>query len=445
MLTTDGGPTQNIGAQFNYPLSKIGQEDSDEMNEILEENNLNPIEEKNSIIFCLALIKREVIKKIGLLSVDFGVGLGDDGDYCIRARKAGFKLIIVRNGFFYHHAKTTFHNLYTDEQIRTMQDKNIAKLKEKHPIYYRQVEERLNAPKPKTVLITNNHLKVPGGSETYTYTLAKELAERGYKVDVFTFVEGQVTDNIKKFANVTQELKKEYDLMFINHNSCLRVVKGIKGFKFYTSHGVYPALEQPRVGADYYVAVSEEVQQHLKNLNFDSQVIRNGIDTKRFSPKRPISKQLKNVLCLCQGEVARNNVLAACNALGINCIVHLYIRREWDIVKYMDEADLVVSLGRGAYEAMSMGREVLVYDSRGYTPLKTGDGLVRPEMILEAQKCNLSGRSFRRIMDVQTIIAELKRYDHTQGQWNRQYATENFNIEKQVNKYLKIYEDRRHN
>jgi GT2 family glycosyltransferase len=43
------------------------------------------------VAFALALIKREVIQKIGYLDENFKVGQ-DDNDYCVRARKAGFNI-----------------------------------------------------------------------------------------------------------------------------------------------------------------------------------------------------------------------------------------------------------------------------------------------------------------------------------------------------------------
>lgn len=38
-----------------------------------------------------------------------------------------------------------------------------------------------------SVLVTNNYLQYLGGSETFTYTLVKEIQRREGDVDVFTF------------------------------------------------------------------------------------------------------------------------------------------------------------------------------------------------------------------------------------------------------------------
>ncbi|HRY28675.1 MAG TPA: glycosyltransferase family 2 protein [Elusimicrobiota bacterium] len=52
--------------------------------------------------FCL-LIKREVMKAIGLLDERFGPGGYEDYDYCLRARQAGYKLLLVEDAFVHHH------------------------------------------------------------------------------------------------------------------------------------------------------------------------------------------------------------------------------------------------------------------------------------------------------------------------------------------------------
>jgi len=94
-----------------------------------------------------------------------------------------------------------------------------------------------------------------------------------------------------------------------------------------------------------------------------------------------------------------------------------------------------VSLGRGAYEAMACGRNVLVFDSRHYMGL-LGDGFLTEENLEEAKRCNCSGRAFGKKFDVQSLIKEMKKYNPEQGDFNREHALENMNIQKQVERYL---------
>jgi GT2 family glycosyltransferase len=432
LMTSDGGKNQSIFTEMKRV--EVSPQKTDEINKMLEEQYKGvEVEEENSIIFCLALIKREVFKKIGLLGTEFGVGFGDDGDFNIRARTAGFKLIVRKDGFFYHYRRTTFSQLYTSDKIAEMQKNNIETLQKKHPKHFMENTKKLK------ILVTNNHLIGLGGSETFTYTVTKELVSRGHEVDVFTFAKGLMSNRISEFANVVDEPAKEYDLILINHNSCLRKLDGVNGYKIFTSHGIYPALEQPEKGANLYVSISEEVKGHLANKSFESELIYNGVDCERFSPKKPIRKELKKIFSLCQGRFAQDVLRQACKILGVELMETKSGQREWNIEDYINEADLVVSLGRGAYESMACGRNILVYDARPYGLNNCGDGMLTSENTEELLKNNLSGRNKQIAFDVAGIVAELKKYDYEQGERNRQFALENFDIKKQVDKYINFY------
>lgn len=67
------------------------------------------------VTFFFALIKREVITKIGGLDERFGLGGQDDADMCIRARRAGYKVGIARNIFIYHYGSATFRNEFNND------------------------------------------------------------------------------------------------------------------------------------------------------------------------------------------------------------------------------------------------------------------------------------------------------------------------------------------
>ena len=72
------------------------------------------------LVFFCAMISRSVINKIGLLDEEFGIGLGDDDEYCWRAQQAGFDLCFLGDLTIFHHHKTTFNQLYRPDQIHDM-------------------------------------------------------------------------------------------------------------------------------------------------------------------------------------------------------------------------------------------------------------------------------------------------------------------------------------
>jgi GT2 family glycosyltransferase/glycosyltransferase involved in cell wall biosynthesis/ankyrin repeat protein/predicted Zn-dependent protease len=69
--------------------------------------------------FCL-LARREVLERVGAFDERFGLGYGDDNDFCSRARRAGFRLFVAADVFVHHFGGRTFKALGIDpvEQIR---------------------------------------------------------------------------------------------------------------------------------------------------------------------------------------------------------------------------------------------------------------------------------------------------------------------------------------
>lgn len=83
--------------------------------------------------FCVA-IRKSVINEIGLLDEDFGVGFGDDDDYCHRIHLAGYELGLVQDLVIHHHHRTSFKTLYTPKQIEIMELEARAYFKKKHKL-----------------------------------------------------------------------------------------------------------------------------------------------------------------------------------------------------------------------------------------------------------------------------------------------------------------------
>lgn len=292
-----------------------------------------------------------------------------------------------------------------------------------------------------SILVANYHLKDLGGSETFTYTLAKELSHRGYSVDVFSLHPGSISERIQAFANVVEEhqLKGHYDLALVSHTPIVERLVGRTEILIQTCHGIYPDLEQPSPLADFHVSISEEVKRHVNALGHESTIIWNGIDCDRFSPIVPIRPTLHRVLSLSQRDQANEVIDSACRLLGIEFdYLNKHKNGIWNIEERINQADVVVSLGRGAFEAMACGRSVLVYDNRVYAPGAFGDGLITRKNLLESLKHNLSGRRFQIGFTTDSLAKELQSYDPAQGPWNRTFAFHHLNIGKAVDEYLTL-------
>ncbi|HLC40447.1 MAG TPA: glycosyltransferase, partial [Methylomirabilota bacterium] len=76
--------------------------------------------------FCM-MIRREVIDRIGLLDERFGIGNFEDDDYCLRAKQAGFRLVIAADVFIHHFGSRTFIGEGIDFKAAMLQGHKVFK------------------------------------------------------------------------------------------------------------------------------------------------------------------------------------------------------------------------------------------------------------------------------------------------------------------------------
>lgn len=293
------------------------------------------------------------------------------------------------------------------------------------------------------ILVGNNTLGNLGGSETYVYAFILELKRRGHNVEAFAGANlGLVANKLQQHGVVCNLFpsRKEYDVIFTSHTSTVNKIKGIKGLKIQTCHGIYHPLEKPANFIDKYVSITKEVSDSLSAHKLPSTIIYNGIDCDRYKPVKPINDKLTKVLSLSQSEEVNKMLREACNRLGIEFIAHnKFINPVFNIEDVINDVDLVVSLGRGAYEAMACGRPVLVLDKRPYiNKPPIGDGLITPDNVNDFMLNNCSGRFSNRVYNVDGIVGELQKYDASLGEFSREFALKELNIKTQVDKYLDL-------
>lgn len=289
------------------------------------------------------------------------------------------------------------------------------------------------------ILLGTHYLAKTGGTESYTYALAMELKRLGHEVEYFAIVRGR-TSSLLEEKGVPFMSADHYDLILANHTTVVDKL-WTYGFIVQTCHGNIAELEQPLPYADTFVAVSEEVKEHLQSKGFQTaEVIPNGIDCNRFYPKTPVSQSLKTVLSLCQSDIANDFIRKCCEQAGIKFLQsNKFTDNVWSIEELINQSDLVIGLGRSAFDAMACGRCVLVYDYREYMGEFLGDGMLTPESIGKSMTCNCSGRANRIKYDEQGFIEEMQKYSPELAGWGREYALQNLNIETAVKKYLDIY------
>jgi len=266
------------------------------------------------------------------------------------------------------------------------------------------------------ILLTNYILGGTTGSETWVATVDAELQRRGHTTEL---------------SKNPETLPDHFDLAIINHNVCLEKAQHLTCKKIFTSHGILPSLEQPVKGADVYVAVSEEVQANLRRKGFTSTVIRNGLDLEKFKPTEPVNEKLKNVLFSSNYHSNAENIIRqACNLLEVNFTRIGGNNRVTNVPEILNQHDLVIGLGRTAYEAMACNRNVIIYDYKG------GDGFVTPQTVVKYRRHNCSGRYNHLGYTPHQLAEQMKRYNPNLTL--RNYTLLNHDIEDTVSEYLEL-------
>lgn len=78
-----------------------------ELSEKLKANKGKYVDLGTALGFCM-LIKRKVIERIGIFDEVFDMGNFEDTDFCLRAKREGFKIVRAAGSYVYHREKVSF-------------------------------------------------------------------------------------------------------------------------------------------------------------------------------------------------------------------------------------------------------------------------------------------------------------------------------------------------
>ncbi len=90
------------------------------------------------LAFFCTMIRRSIVAEIGYLSEEWGVGWGDDDDYCARAEMAGWQMALRTDVMVQHVGSATFFSMFTPAEWDAIRTRNLAQLRTKP--WYRRME-----------------------------------------------------------------------------------------------------------------------------------------------------------------------------------------------------------------------------------------------------------------------------------------------------------------
>jgi len=87
------------------------------------------------VAFFCAVLRRTAYLQVGDLDEQFGMGYGEDDDYCIRLRRAGWRLAIARDAYVHHDHHQTYLTTIGQEGIDAEGQQGLDRLMEKYGSY----------------------------------------------------------------------------------------------------------------------------------------------------------------------------------------------------------------------------------------------------------------------------------------------------------------------
>lgn len=315
--------------------------------------------------------------------------------------------------------------------------------------YLPEMEARFDSlyvcdPLCRNICVANGTYKYIGGTDTFNWALCKAFIDLGYAVYYYSpdmDGNGATEKHLKEIGALPYKWGIPLAACFANQQSGKEFIEKCPVVQ--TCHSKWTTLEFPIKGAKAYVSISEEIQDFLKARGYETILMRNGEDLERYSSKSPLREPTPpaalcpRVLSICQGDDSM--LKAACKELGwtFKSVPKEVGQRVWHVEDLINDADIVVGIGRSLYDGMACGRACISWDNRKLNPY-TGCGYITEENWFACARSNFTGRGLPPINTVQALVAELVKYKPEDGATMRRIAEQELNARTNAKRYLAL-------
>jgi len=185
--------------------------------EYLERNAGNWWEIFRIVGFCM-LIKKEIAAVVGDFDERFGLGNFEDDDYCLRIRRAGYRIMVAGDSFIHHFGSVSFSNSPVDWSEQML--KNQRLFNEKWASLDRETIEKRTTSKAGTLIEEAGRLVGSGSYREaiplYLAALEKEPANAlGYEgLGIVAFYLNNLSDAEKFFIEALRHAPNHVDAAF---------------------------------------------------------------------------------------------------------------------------------------------------------------------------------------------------------------------------------------
>jgi hypothetical protein len=300
------------------------------------------------------------------------------------------------------------------------------------------------------ILVTNHGLDRPAGTETFVLTVAAELISRGHQVSCYAAELGEAAERLRALGARTTDDARAVDEPDVIHASHIDVTHSVMAAwplapMVFLSHGsgLREVLERPplaRSQVERWAAVSEWVRDVLATRDGiapgDVHVVRNPVDLDRFRALLPPRRPARTALLLNNHDDPAFVALVeeGCRTAGLELRRVGGSVRRWDTADEINNADVVISIGRGAIEALACERPVVLLHLFG------GDGPLVPATADRAMRINYAGLHDHRIPSAGELGDWLREAVEAGGEWGRAWIEEHHAAPRVVDALVDLYE-----
>ena len=241
---------------------------------------------------------------------------------------------------------------------------------------------------PLRILITNNTLAKPAGTELSVLDYATSLQKRGHQVAAYSAHLGEIAQRLREGGVLVVDDLEALPLrpqVIHGHHEWETTIAAlhfgdVPVISF--CRGPYYWAEAPCLAPNVvlWAAVDEACRDRLVNKHgvpeSKVELVLNGIDLERFKPRTTPLTQVRRVLVFSNYASEQNYVpavRAACEKIGAELTVigsavgNIHPRPQ----EILGDYDVVLAKGKAALEALAVGCAVIVCDAAGLGPLVT--------------------------------------------------------------------------
>ncbi len=117
-----GPVTNSIGNEAKIDVDYTNLSEMEEFAERYTKANKGKWFPIDVLAFYCVAVKKHVIEKVGCLDEQFSIGFFEDDDFCLRVKKAGYRLICAEDVFIHHFGGATFKKLSDEEYNRIFEE-----------------------------------------------------------------------------------------------------------------------------------------------------------------------------------------------------------------------------------------------------------------------------------------------------------------------------------